>query len=179
MIKRWSKRETVILIGLLLAALIVYGITYLNVIKPMYDKSNALEKEAGMYEKQYNKMVERSGDQSDDPENETAPVKIPKQKSVDDILLNLQNIAKSSKVSVDLLTSAGLNGDEDESTVPDGVSSSTYSLEATAKNPANMNAFLQAMENSERLLTMDAMTWNKNGGSVTLDLTFTAYYRSN
>ncbi|WP_099158756.1 hypothetical protein [Virgibacillus ndiopensis] len=174
MIKDWSKKHTFILVGLIVAGFIVYGISYVVIINPLKAELNAVEKQEDMYDKQLNKLEEQLN-RNLEQDDKNITVQLPKQKAPDNTLRHIQKLATSSNVMILSLQFVGLEG-QSEKDLPVGVNSDNYSLEATANNLDEMNTFLIAMQNSENLLTIDTINLDKNKNDINLTVTYTTYY---
>ncbi|MGJ9457198.1 hypothetical protein [Oceanobacillus sp. CF4.6] len=176
MIKHWGKIHTYIAVGLFAAILVIYGISYLNVIKPLNAEMDSLAKEVSMYEKQLDKLTnEEEADVSADL-SEVAR-KVPNSKSVNIVLTELQEIAAHADVSIDYIGAGGeinvVTGEEVDNPIID---ESIYTLDATATNLGAINSFIDGVITSNRLIRIDTMNIQHAKTDVYLTITFTAFH---
>ncbi|WP_087971906.1 hypothetical protein [Oceanobacillus rekensis] len=176
MIKHWNQNHTYIAIGIVVAILLIYGITYLNLIKPLQAETKAIETEISMYEKQLQNIKNGMEEEvSDDLKNTVA--KIPESKSTDTILTEMQEIAVNANVSIEYI---GVSGEitvqqegEEESSI---IKENSYTLDATAADLDAIHIFLDGVKKSERLLRLDAINMEQSESDIYLTITFTAFH---
>ncbi|MEC5421941.1 hypothetical protein QGM71_00345 [Virgibacillus sp. C22-A2] len=179
MIKQWNKKYLLISGGIIITVLLIYGISYFNIVKPMQDEAKALSKEADMYEGQYNKVTGESANEVEDKSLEDAALNVPNEKSPDNVLVNLQKLANSANVTIEYIESIVQGVDEDQQEDEDSLSvikESMYSLDVTAANLDEATTFLIKMLNSERMIVIDTMNIQQSEEQVFLSITFTTFY---
>lgn len=177
MIRHWNKRYVLLISGIFISVLLIYGISYLYIIKPMEAEADILTSEAAMYEKQYEKITNQSGEAVDNQELASVGLLVPDQKSPDDVLLNLQKLAGSSNVTIDYIQSIILDKSlQEEEGSSAALNQSVYFLEASANSLNDVNAFLEKILKSDRLMIIETVDVQTDGEQVYLTITFTAFY---
>ncbi|MFD1038118.1 hypothetical protein ACFQ3N_06800 [Virgibacillus byunsanensis] len=170
--KQWTKKYTFITVAIVVAALLIYGITYFSIIKPIQKEARTLEQEAKMYETQYERITNED-DRSLNEESPDAIMKIPNLSSPDNVLNNLESFASSTNTTITYIES--ITTDRSEELEKDGVASQEYAMDITGGNLADIDNFLEAMLESERLLFIDTIYISKLDESHDLSLTFRAF----
>lgn len=175
MIKHWTKIHTYIAIGIVVAILLIYGISYLNLIKPLQAETKTIETEIAMYEKQLQNVKNGMEEVSNELKNTAA--KIPESKSTDTILTEMQEIALNANVSIEYI---GADEEvmiqkeaEEESSI---INENNYTLDVTATNLNAIHTFLDEITKSERLMRVDALNIEQSESDVYITITFTAFH---
>ncbi|MFC4022545.1 type 4a pilus biogenesis protein PilO [Oceanobacillus longus] len=176
MIKHWGKIHTYIAVGLFVAILVIYGISYLNVIKPLNAEMDSLAKEVSIYDKQLDKLTnEEETDVSADLSEVSR--KVPNSKSINNVLIELQEIATRADVSIDYIgADEELTVQTDEKEESSVLDESSYTLDATATNLGEIDTFLDGVTNSNRLIRIDTINLQHSESDVYLTITFTAFH---
>ncbi|WP_067727546.1 hypothetical protein [Oceanobacillus damuensis] len=176
MIKQWGKNHTFIAVGILAATLLIYGIAYLYVIKPLQDEVEMKKTEVSMYENQLSDISNGPGAEVNEELAEAAG-KIPNSKATDQLLIGLEEIARHHNVSIDSIAADGMMGSENAEAEEDSIINETsYIMDATAKDLNSMNDFLNGLSLSERLIRIDAINLQQSETDSYLTVTFTAFH---
>ncbi|WP_164668379.1 hypothetical protein [Virgibacillus doumboii] len=174
MIKNWTKKHTYILVGVIIAALIVYGISYFRIINPMKAEVDSLAKQVSMYETQYEKIIDQSKENIPDDTLSSIELRVPSTKSPDNLLINIQNIASSSNLTINHLKEVERQQEQEESSSK--INETTYKLDATSSKLKDMNAFLEGIVESDRLMIIDTVHVQQDADQVFLTITFKIYF---
>ncbi|SEQ11195.1 hypothetical protein SAMN05216232_1584 [Virgibacillus subterraneus] len=175
MINQWTKKYTYALIGVIVATLIIYGISYFSIINPMQAEIDTMDMKVSMYENQITKSA--ISENKPNEEFSSVSLQVPTEKSPDDVLVNLENIASTANVTINYIGS-NINvseiQQEDEETKK--LSENIYSLDATAANLGDINVFLSKVLESERLMIIDTINIQQDEDQVFLTISFKTYY---
>ncbi|RKQ29892.1 hypothetical protein [Oceanobacillus halophilus] len=176
MIKNWSKKLTYLLIGVILSILIIYGISYLSIIKPLQAEKSAINQQVSMYEKQLDSVSNQTTESLDDDLIEVAE-KVPKQPYPDEVIRDIRQISSSTNVVIDYLASSESSGPGDgEEEESSSILEKSYTLDATATNVEDLNDFMNQLITQERLMTIDTISLQQAENDVFLTISFTTFY---
>lgn len=180
MIKQWKKIHTYFLLGILLATFIVYGFSYFIIIDPLRSEVGTLDKKISMYENQYEKTVNQSEKKRSSEELSVVALQVPSERSPDDVLVNVQNIASNTNVTINYIESgnqsdnqAEIQQEEEESTE---LNENIYSLDATASKLSDINSFLAEMTESKRLMKLESINIQQDAEQAFLTVKFKTFY---
>lgn len=174
MIRHWTKVYTLVLIAILIASLIIYVIFFIYIIKPLQTQADTLNSEVVLYEKQAESLANKTNETLLDEELSTTRLKLPGEKTPNNVLRNLQQIANVTGVTISYIESDVTKQGEEEK--ESEINSTTYLLEVDAKNLTMMNNFLDEIVESERLFLVDTLILNQTGDSVYVTVTFSGYH---
>lgn len=175
--KQWNKTYVWLIGGILVSVLLIYGISYLYMIKPMKAEADMLSSEAAVYEKQYEKVTDQPGEEAENQELASVGLMVPNQKSPDDVLLNLQKVASSANVTIESIQSVMQEESlQEEENPTKSMNESVYLVDASSKSLNDINTFLEGVLKSDRLMIIDAMNVQQDGEQVYLTITFNAFY---
>ncbi|SHF78645.1 type 4a pilus biogenesis protein PilO [Ornithinibacillus halophilus] len=173
---KWTKTTNYIFIGIILSVVVIYGISYLTILKPLQEELVKAEEQADLFESSYESIINQTDDEiGEDLENVT--VQVPNAKSPDNVLINFQKIAQTSGVLISSITSGGgtmADEDDDDNTL----NSTSYSLEVSGDNLEQISNFLNAILNSERLMIVENLNIYQADEYAALSLSVTTYYSS-
>ncbi len=180
MTKQWTKIHTYWLLGILLATLIVYGLCYFTIIDPLQSEVNTLDKKVSMYENQFEKRESQSKEKNPSEELSALALQVPRKSSPDDVLLNIQNIASDTNVTIDYIGSGNQSGNQaavqQEEEKPMKLNENIYSLEASASKLSNINSFLSKMTESKRLMMIETINLQQDAEQVFITVSFKTFY---
>ncbi|WP_249870876.1 hypothetical protein [Oceanobacillus saliphilus] len=176
MIKQWDKHHTYIAIGIVAAILLIYGIAYLYVIKPLQADVEAKQTEISMYENQLDQL---SNGPAEEVHVELAEVasKIPNSKAADLLLIELHEIAEEYRVSIDYIAANGMIAVENAETEEGSLmNETTYTMDVTGQSLYSMNGFLDGLTEGERLIRIDTINLQQTETDSYLTVTFTVFH---
>nr|WP_246187539.1 type 4a pilus biogenesis protein PilO [Ornithinibacillus caprae] len=126
-----------------------------------------------MFEEQYEAIINRPNEETENDEFSRVTKKIPNEKSPDDVIYNLQHTADAAEVSISSISSLSRGEEEEESSLR----ANHYALEIVGKNLDHVNEYLDSIMDSERLITIDTLDVQQSEESVSLSITITTYYK--
>ncbi|RYG74905.1 hypothetical protein EU245_01620 [Lentibacillus lipolyticus] len=172
--KRWTK----MLVVILPAVLLLYGVAYWLIISPLKEERQALGQQVSMYEQQYNRL-QKQEDDSLKGRLDAISKSIPDQKRPAEMVKNLQSMAETANVAITHISSQDTNQQSlIEDDVDDVVLAYTYALDVHAKSIADLNQFLTALRDSRRLLVLNTLSVRQTRDDVHLSLTFRTFSSS-
>lgn len=177
MIEQWTKIHTYSFAGIIVALLVIYIISYLSIIKPIQADVESLNKEVSRYEAQYEKIVNQSDNNTIDEQLSSVALQLPTEKSPDTVLVNIQNIAEFSNVTIDYIESGiQVKNQQVEEESSSDINKTMYLIDASTSSTANINIFLDKIRRSERLLYIDTINIRQEADQVYLTITIQTYY---
>ncbi|SET44944.1 Pilus assembly protein, PilO [Oceanobacillus limi] len=162
--------NTVIWLGLIVSALVFYGICFITVIHPLEDQLHSTEQQVTMFETRYDALVSQTEDIDEDLSY--VALQIPNRKSPDNVLSTFHTAASNANVVIESISSIGEVMEEESAQVRN----TSYSIEVSGDKLINVNLFLGSLLESERLITIDSISVNQREDSVSLSLTVTTYF---
>lgn len=178
MIKLWTRNKTLILIIIILSLIGIYFISSIYVISPLKTEAKNVESEASVHTAQIKKLENHEESVEFDDLGEVI-LQMPDNKSPDDVLSTIQKVSKEAKVTVEGIRSTGSNEEISQEVEEVGSTFSiqdSYSLEISADKLANINAFLDQIIVTDRLLTIDTLLIEQSGSESTAEITFSVYH---
>ncbi|WP_163971630.1 hypothetical protein [Oceanobacillus halotolerans] len=176
--KQWAKKHTILLIAVIGSCFIIYGISYWNIIKPLNTELDRLEQEVSMFETQYNRLTSTGGEDTLTGELEEVATLVPMQKSPDNILVVLRQLAESSDINLTYIGELGNQNETEDDGERENLQSHDYTLDASAGDLAAINTFLGEIQQSERFMIIDTMYISQTEDAVDLSVTFRAFSAS-
>jgi hypothetical protein len=174
MIKNWTKKQTYILVVIIAAVLAIYGISYFTIIKPLKADTEVLVKEVTMYEKQLDQLENQTLEGLDEELLRVAEL-VPHEPSPDSMLINVNKIARSTKVKIDHIASL-VESKIDHEEEGKNVQEKSYTLEAIGGNLKDVNSFMDKIITGDRLIRIDTVNVEQTNTNVYLTLTITLFY---
>ncbi|MFC4556678.1 hypothetical protein ACFO3D_00470 [Virgibacillus kekensis] len=175
MIKGFTRKNLYMVTGVIIALVILYLGLYLLFITPMKTEVNSLDKQLGLYKKQYERLSTKVNEKNEDKNVKKVRAKVPADKKTDDVLLELQKIAGTANVTIDYLESGiKLTGQQQnkESTFQEV----TYLLDASSRSLMNINRFMEGLRAADRLIQIETINIQQKEKNVGLTLTFRFFY---
>ncbi len=165
------------LVGLLVVLGLVYLVGYHYLIKPQKSEAENLHNQVSMFENQ----VARNADDNKEEatgDSEAIAQLIPNRLAIDSLLREIHGLANSSNVQIDYIGSATGNGEGADETTEETseVQEATYSLDVTGESLKDVNQFLDAMLEGERLITIETLNVDEDGESFFASISFSTYY---
>lgn len=174
MIKKWTKQQLYLLIGIIIAVVLIYVIGYMYMVKPVSAELESTAQQSTMFEKQLSQLgIPNEQEETINQINEH----IPTEKALDTILFQLNDIAKRSNVNIYFIESTPSEDIQEEGSSI--IKEYMFSLEATASNINHIQAFLKEIESSHPLMIIDEMATIHNANEVTATILLTTFYQTN
>ncbi|SDM98432.1 hypothetical protein [Sediminibacillus halophilus] len=172
-----------LLLTILIALCIVggfYGLGYHYFVAPAKDEMKELEDEIQIQNKALQR-IESGADAADLPEaSGTLQLKLPIDKEIDQILVMLEEIAKSTGVSlnemVEIQESEENAGEQEDSKALVEIDSFAYELKGESEQYEAVDNFLKQLEKDERLLKVNHLEVTADENSVGFTVHIQAFY---
>ncbi|AIF45375.1 hypothetical protein [Virgibacillus sp. SK37] len=176
--KEWTKTHTYIALGIVAAVIMIYIISFFALIKPAQEEVQTEAQKVSMYEKQLQKADSQANNNSELTEEERSlHLLVPPAKSPDDVLRKLQQAATAAKVTIEYVGTEGQeqleNKDGNEQT--NGLPQERYVVDVYAEKLNDIHYFLDEIQKSERLITIDTLSIQQTAEQVTASLQIKTY----
>jgi hypothetical protein len=173
---KWTRQHTYIVIGVVLSSIVIYAICFFTIIKPLQIEENAVEQQLDMFERRYETITNQSKKEEIDEDLADVMVKVPMDKSPDNVLANLQTLAADADVEITSISSSSNEMDTENKEEESQVNRAIYSLEVVGDNIDVVNVFLDSVLESDRLMVIDTLSLFQDDQSVSVSLTITTFY---
>lgn len=182
MFKQWTKKHTLLIAIVVVFALLLYVLLYFQTIRPLGSEAKALKQEITTYEKHIEK-VKKEANSEVDQGLEAIGLKIPIKKSADQVLLNLQTLAKETGANITYIATAD-EGDTDgffaeeeaDESEADAFEKTSYEIRVEADKRSKVDAFMESLLDSERLFTIENIELTQSGAAAEATLIIAAYH---
>lgn len=175
--KEWTKNHTYITLGIVAAVIMIYIISFITLIKPAQEEVRTEVQKVSMYEKQLQKLDSQANSKNElTEEGKALNLLVPPKKSPDDVLRKLQQAATLAKVTIEYVGTEGqeqLEKGKDEQT--ESLPQEQYVIDVYAGKLNDIHHFLDGIQKSERLITIDTLSIQQTADQATASLQIKTY----
>lgn len=173
---RWSRNHTYILTGVIAASILIFLISSNQVIFPLKAEAERLQTQSEMYAERLESLTGMDPDESEE-EMESLKRKIPLLKSIDSVLIIMEETAKESRTDI-LFVGIDTNREVEETEEKEGKLGEAYFIiDASSESLDDMHQFIDGIIGNERLFHVDSMEMEQTEAGIFLTIHITSFHQ--